>query len=203
MPPSKLKTFDPSPSLRPCDHPGCRETGEFRAPRSPRDLDAHYWFCLEHIRAYNASWDFFAGMSQPEIEAFQKNSVTWLRPTWRFGIDPDLARRRTYTDRRSFAERARDDLGILREAFGTGTSGEPAARKEPAYTPQQRRALATLNLDSTADLQQIKVRYKELVKKFHPDANGGCRKAEEQLKAINQAYASLVSRRGTRAGVSD
>jgi hypothetical protein len=185
MPPSKLKTFDPSPSLRPCDHPGCRETGEFRAPRSPRDLDAHYWFCLEHIRA------------------FQKNSVTWLRPTWRFGIDPDLARRRTYTDRRSFAERARDDLGILREAFGTGTSGEPAARKEPAYTPQQRRALATLNLDSTADLQQIKVRYKELVKKFHPDANGGCRKAEEQLKAINQAYASLVSRRGTRAGVSD
>ncbi len=66
--------------VRLCDHPECGAAGDFRAPRSPRDLGHHYWFCLEHVRAYNASWNYFEGMSQEEIERYQAGTV--LLDTW-------------------------------------------------------------------------------------------------------------------------
>ncbi|MFO1060844.1 MAG: DnaJ domain-containing protein, partial [Dongiaceae bacterium] len=34
-------------------------------------------------------------------------------------------------------------------------------------------------------------RYKSLVKRLHPDANGGDKAAEERLKHINLAYSTL------------
>ena len=61
--------------LRRCDHPDCAEAGEHRAPRD-RGLKEYYWFCLEHVRAYNAAWDYFRGMSATEIEACRKLSKT-------------------------------------------------------------------------------------------------------------------------------
>src|SRR5438128_10520041 len=70
---------------RRCDWPGCASAGEHRAPKAPHELDRHYWFCGEHARAYNAQWDFFAGMSRDEIEAFQHDNATWHRPTWPLG----------------------------------------------------------------------------------------------------------------------
>ena len=60
-------------------------------------------------------------------------------------------------------------------------------------TRQQRQDLAQLDLDETATLQDIKMRYKQLVKRFHPDANGGDKKAEERFKSINEAYTNLKS----------
>ena len=38
---------------------------------------------------------------------------------------------------------------------------------------------------------RLKARYKVLVKLHHPDAHGGDKVAEEKLKIINQAYATL------------
>ena len=61
------------------------------------------------------------------------------------------------------------------------------------HTRQQRRDLAQLDLDETANLQEIKMRYKQLVKRFHPDANGGDKRAEERFKYINEAYSNLMS----------
>ena len=55
----------------------------------------------------------------------------------------------------------------------------------------QIRALELLNLDASATLHEIKARYKELVKRFHPDANGGDRGAEERLKQVIKAYGVL------------
>ena len=59
---------EPEPPVRSCDHPGCEAGGDFRAPRSRLDLHRYYWFCLDHVRAYNAGWDYYRGMSQAEIE---------------------------------------------------------------------------------------------------------------------------------------
>lgn len=191
MSPSKLKDFSPARVARVCDHPDCAAEGGFRAPKSPSDLDAHYWFCLDHVRAYNAAWNYFEGMSQGEIERFQKSATTWHRPTWPFtGVSRGDGARR-FAPRRDFFAGFRDDIGVLWGDGADGASDDDGARKRAM--PEERRALAELNLDSDADLQQIKDRYKELVKKFHPDANGGSRRAEERLKAVNRAYGYLLS----------
>ena len=46
----------------------------------------------------------------------------------------------------------------------------------------------TLELGGDATPAKIKARYKELVKRHHPDANGGDRSSEERLREIIQAY---------------
>jgi len=191
MPRSKLKDFTPAQAVRVCDHPECDAEGNFRAPKSPGDLETYYWFCLAHVGAYNATWNYFEGMSQAEIERFQKSAVTWHRPTWPFANGWRDDGVRPFAPRREFFAGFRHDAGVLWGEAADGVDGSGGLQKR--ITPEERRALAELNLDSNADLQQIKDRYKELVKKFHPDANGGSRKAEEKLKAVNRAYGYLLS----------
>ena len=70
---------------RQCEREGCAEAGEHRAPKSRGALNDYYWFCLEHVREYNATWDFFDGMDESEIENFRERDMTWHRPTWRLG----------------------------------------------------------------------------------------------------------------------
>jgi hypothetical protein len=165
-----------------CQHPDCNAPGSYRAPRSREPEDGHFWFCLDHVREYNAAWDFFAGMNQAEIEAYQRNNATWHRPTWPLGGRPGG----------EFAGAwVKDDLGLLSE-LGMMPGGAAAKPPQPA-DPRERAALAKLDLDGSASLQQIKTRYKELVKRYHPDANGGDTAAEERLKEINQAYSFLLS----------
>src|ERR1044071_2593556 len=76
---------EPDSPVRACDHPGCPGGGEFRAPRSRLELDRYYWFCLEHVRAYNSAWNYYAGMSDAEIEAEIRHDTVWQRPSWRLG----------------------------------------------------------------------------------------------------------------------
>src|SRR5437868_5385867 len=64
-----LRLHRPPVAERRCDISGCDCVGEYRAPKSPRQLTDYFWFCLDHVRAYNASWDYYAGMSTDEIEA--------------------------------------------------------------------------------------------------------------------------------------
>ena len=66
---------DPGATGQCCDQPGCDKAGEYRAPRSRTALNQYFWFCLEHVRAYNASWDFYKGMSAAQIEAAQPEAV--------------------------------------------------------------------------------------------------------------------------------
>src|ERR1700752_5169445 len=79
--------FDAAPEMpvRCCDYPGCVAGGDYRAPKSRLHLRDYYWFCLEHVRAYNAAWNYYAGMSDNEIEAEIRSDTVWQRPTWRLG----------------------------------------------------------------------------------------------------------------------
>lgn len=181
--PERLKSdsLDTRPSLRVCDHPGCAERGEYRAPRSRDRLGDYFWFCLEHVREYNKSWNYYAGMSDAEVEADLRRSTTWNRPTWRFGLGDAAARGQAF-------RRARDPFGVFEDDAGDDVRAGPA---RPSSHSPEGRAFAVMGLEPPLTLDQLKRRYKELVKKHHPDANGGDRGAEERLKSINEAYTTL------------
>ncbi len=169
---------DPDAPGRPCDCPGCPQPGEYRAPKSRSTLNAYWWFCLEHVRAYNAAWDFYKGMSPGQIEAQVRADTQWQRPTWPLGR---LGARFLNEDA------LRDPLEAL---AGGRRRTEQAAPSAPS---ELREPLTTLGLDWPVSLDTVKSRYKELAKRHHPDANGGDRAAEERLKTINIAYAAVRS----------
>lgn len=175
----------PGAAARRCDNPECAGSGDFRAPKSRNHLNDYYWFCLEHVRSYNAQWDYYAGMSADEIERHVRADTTWARPTWPLG-------KRQANFRRATGEfRFRDPFGFFEddEAAGPGDTGE-AARRKRGQTPEEH-AMAVFDLSFPTTLRDVKARYKQLVKRHHPDANGGDKAAEERLKLINEAYATL------------
>jgi len=172
--------FDETPAAGMCERPGCVEPGDFRAPRSRQADTGCFRFCLDHVREYNRAWNFFSGMNREDIERFQQEVATWHRPTWRFGLN-----------RSDIAPEFDDPFELFSD---TGTSGFTPKNRAPDWSPRQRSALAELKLDVTATLQDIKTRYKQLVKRYHPDRNGGDSEAEERLKVIIKSYHILMSR---------
>ena len=184
--------FDPvfetatDPPARSCDHPGCLAAGDYRAPKSRLDLHDYYWFCLDHVRAYNSAWNYYAGMSDTEIEAEIRHDTVWQRPTWRLG------------DRHGpgYADRVRDCFGIFSgsperpEARGRRKNDQGRDSAGRALSAREQ-ALAVFEIEPPFTLVRLKARYKTLVKLHHPDAHGGDKAAEEKLKIINQAYATL------------
>jgi DnaJ-like protein len=163
------------PPPRGCDRPGCTGGGEYRAPRSRADLNTYFWFCLEHVREYNAAWNYYAGMSENEIEAEIRNDTTWQRPSWPLGARFS-----------SLHGRLRDDFGF----FGADEDGRAAPAKKRMLSPEEQ-ALLVFEIEPPFTLVRLKARYKELVKLHHPDAHGGDKEAEEKLKVINLAYSTL------------
>lgn len=171
---------EPEPPMRPCDHPGCAGGGDFRAPRSRLELNSYYWFCLDHVRAYNSAWNYYAGMSDAEIEAEIRRDTVWQRPTWRLGA------------RHGPSPRVHDPFGFRREGGPAGEhAGGGANGRAARAASAQAQALAVFDLEPPLTAVALKARYKVLVKLHHPDAHGGDKAAEEKLKIINQAYATL------------
>jgi len=179
-PKSPGKKNAPRTDFRPCDHPGCHEYGDYRAPKSRDSLNEYFWFCLDHVRAYNSSWDYYAGLGADEIEFMVRNDTTWQRPTWPMG-------KRMGGGFRFDASKVRDGFGVFGENFGE--SAQPPA---PAASAAEMGALKEMNLSYPLTIDALKTRYKELCKLHHPDANGGDKQAEERFKRIGQAYKTLM-----------
>ena len=169
------------PGERPCDHPDCRAAGSTRAPKARDMLGEHYWFCQAHAAEYNRSWNFFAGLTEAEIQSrLADDMVTGGRPTWPFKAS--ARNREADQARRPFT----DPFGL----FGRGA----ARAKSPEETRlgrQERQALADLDLEPGVERRAIRTRYAELVKLCHPDANGGDRSAEHKLQRVIRAYKTL------------
>ena len=170
-----------------CDHPGCNASGDFRAPKSRLELNSYRWFCLEHVRAYNGAWNYYAGMSEVEIEAEIRRATVWDRPSWRLG----------QLHAPGYGPRVRDPFGFYHGGDGSkehngahrgsGRHAGSAARVASA----REQALAVFDIEPPFTELRLKARYKVLVKQHHPDAHGGDKVFEEKLKIINQAYATL------------
>ncbi len=168
--------------------PGCDEAGQYRTPKSRHNLRDYHWFCLEHVREYNARWDFYRGMTPAQIEAELRRDTSWQRPSWPLGR----------LGGSHWDETLRDPLNVLPAGRLRHTGG---ANGRPAEAPAElREHLRALGLTWPVTLEAVKLRYKELAKANHPDANGGDRAAEERFKIINLAYATLRSRLIRAAG---
>lgn len=175
-----------------CQWKGCDAAAEHRAPKG-RGRDGEFFvFCIEHVRQFNATYNYFEGMSSAEVEDFQKDAITGHRPTWKLGdngsappgSDGSFGAHARYA--RYAAHRNADPHDFLEEDGRRKASEERAPRR--GLRPLERKAFETMHLAESATKIEIKARFKELVKRHHPDSNGGDRDSEEKLREIIQAY---------------
>jgi hypothetical protein len=163
------------PAATACDHPGCSLPGEFRAPRSNRlagSVGGWQFLCLDHVRAFNAGYNFFDGLSPDEIHEAQSPLAGWEqtvspkgRPAFSFGDAHDL-----------FAADKKPKRAQRRWA-GSGDA----------------EALAALGLTDAATAADVRRAYKTRIRRYHPDSNEGDRRHEGKLQAVVNAYTHLKS----------
>lgn len=160
-----------------CDAGGCKAAGEYKAPKSRASLREYWWFCLDHVRDYNKAWDYFSGLSAEEIDEFRKDAVTGHRPTW------DRTNGHHY------------DPAMLEDALARMFGDTPPPqRRFRGVTQKERRAWEMLEFEETGSGRDLKKRYKELVKKYHPDVNKGDKAAEDRFKQVAAAYKFLMQK---------
>lgn len=165
-----------------CGVGGCPEPGEFRAPLTPGDFDGpgrwHY-LCLEHVRMHNTRYNYFAGMSPDEISAAQSPIAGWERETRAFAANG--------TDRGPAWSDFADPLDAIAARF------RPEARRAPVdrFNASERHALGVMGLKDDCDRSSLRQRYSQLVRRYHPDRNGGDRSMETKLRAVIEAYQTL------------
>lgn len=171
---------------RACDHPGCAAEGEFRAPpaggrRTRADGPGEWrWLCLDHVREFNNGYNYFDGMSTDEIDAEQRPYAGWERET------------RAFAANGSPPPRWADFTDPL-DAIGARFGGRPRPDGR-TFSDADRKALKILGLGTDADRRALRQRYADLVRRYHPDRNGGDRTHEKALQQVISAYTQLKSR---------
>ena len=168
-----------------CDSPKCNEKGEYRAPKSRVMLNEYFYFCLDHIKEYNKSWDFYKGMSVEQIENSMRNDTFWDRPSWPL----KNSFKNIFDEFNEYGEEfvKNDDDKINDTYFKNKLLDE-------SLTIEEAKALKELDLKMPISLEKIKKNYKKLVKIFHPDVNGNNKDAEEKFKQINESYKLLLKK---------
>jgi hypothetical protein len=178
------------PGEKRCEHSDCLSVATARAPKARNMPGQFYWFCQSHAAEYNKSWNFFAGMTEEAIARAQAERITGERPTWSF---------KASNRSREAAAQAQGPMGWNDpfSLFGFGRADRSGVEAPPQRADGrvlgklERNALADLDLTDVADKTQIRVRYTELVKKCHPDSNGGDRSAEHKLQRVLKAWKTL------------
>ncbi|MGH6850765.1 MAG: J domain-containing protein [Methylocella sp.] len=177
----------PCPDQARCQHPGCSEAGGFRAPMGRFREGQYFCFCLEHVREYNAAYNYFNGMSAEAMALYQRDALVGHRPTWAMGVNRGA---KNFREDGNDPSRADDPLGMFQTNTWRHFSEGP---RQPRYGLAALNALYELGLDDSVNMAMIKARYKDLVKRLHPDANAGDRSNEDKLREIIRAYHYLKS----------
>ena len=183
----RIKSAAPEPKGEPlCQWRGCTRNGGYRAPKGRLREGEYFDFCLDHVREYNKSYNYFSGMPDQEVDAYRQASATGHRPTWAMGMGGGTP---------SGKQQGPGPASAMRDVFGMfdgiGPEFEPAPKQKRPLRNLERRSFAVLDLEGREDSVEIKARYKALVKRLHPDANGGNRGSEDKLREIIQAYSHL------------
>ncbi len=137
------------------------------------------FLCLDHVREHNSKYNFFEGMSTDEITKAQHPLAGWDRPSRRFagnGADPPPR----WTD---FA----DPLDAISGRFGRVREAAHPSR----FNKAEQQALSVLGLGDDVDRHALRQTYSTLVRRYHPDKNGGDRSHEARLTAVIEAYQLL------------
>lgn len=181
------------PGERACDWPSCRRAATARAPKSPKAPRDFYDFCQAHAGEYNRNWDFFAGMSEGEIRAHREEElVTGGRPTWKMQAGKLSREAAAFASR--FGSGRNTGAGSWRDAFDLFGGSRRPPEPEAAVSrlgKLERKALSDLDLEEGADQARIRMRYHDLLKRCHPDLNGGDRGAEDKLQRVLMAFRTL------------
>ncbi len=170
-----------------CAEPGCVAPGEFRAPGHQRpgfDGPGDWrWLCLDHVRAFNSGYNYFTGMSAEEISEAQSPYGGWERET------------RAFSSNGSPGPRWADFTDPL-DAIGARFADRGPRQRKDGRTISEgdRKHLRVLGLDLDVDRRALRERYAELVRRYHPDRNGGDRSHEKALQAVIEAYTALKGR---------
>jgi hypothetical protein len=176
------------PGDRPCSWPGCPNVGEFRVPgATSAGFDgpgAYRWMCLDHVREFNAAYNFFDGMSAEEIMAAQSPYGGWERETRAFAA--------TGADLPPTWANFRDPMDALGARFRAAK--QKAEDSAAGIDPADRAALTTLGLEPGVDGRAVRKAYTALARAYHPDRNGGDRSHEAKLQAVVAAYQRLRRR---------
>ncbi|MCA2010505.1 J domain-containing protein [Cereibacter sphaeroides] len=179
-------------SARTCNHPGCEEPGQYRAPRSPDALNDYLWFCKDHVREYNLQWNFFSGQTEAEQMDTMDRDRTWGRATNAFG----------YGETRDWSRHGIDDPHQILGDKATrkrGDGDQPGKAQVTRRLPStERKALEILDARDTWTRAEIRKQYKGLVKDLHPDLNGGNRADEERLQEVVWAWDQIKESRSFR-----
>lgn len=204
--PRGAKAEAPKPEVRGCDWESCEQKGEHRAPKGRNHEGEFFWFCLAHVQAYNKSYNYFSGMNDEDLSKYQKASMTGHRPTWQLGKNPqarpigaaDPVQKRkgpkptaSGKPRRPWADDLGTDPFALFGVDGAAAATEQARRRQRTIGNAAKKSFATLGLDHDADGETIKAKFKDLVKRNHPDLNQGDRGSEDRLRDVIQAYNTL------------
>jgi hypothetical protein len=177
------------PGEKPCEWPDCHKAAKARAPKSRERMNDYYNFCQPHAAEYNKNWNFFEGMSEGEAKGHREAIITGGRPTWAFRAS------RLSREAANFAAKGTTGPQVYdaHSVFGGGARPTETAPQKAVkvYGKIERMAFADLDLDVGADAETIKKRYTELLKRCHPDNNGGDRSAEDKLQRVIKAYKVL------------
>jgi len=171
-----------------CQWDSCDEMAVHKAPKGRGQEGSYYTFCLKHVREYNKSYNYFEGMSQSDLSKYQKSAMLGNRPTWKLGVDnkdqlgnfsaEEILKRiksnriNDYSDKENL-----DQNNPRRQKIGN------AAKK----------ALYVQEIENNSSSDEIKNRYKLLVKRHHPDLKGGKESTDEKLIEIIKSYRYLKS----------
>ena len=175
----RSKYFVPQNEHQPhqCDHPGCREAGEYRAPKDRR-LKEYYWFCLKHVQEYNARWNYY------EDDTIDDEEETKRRRHFRFGSRVHYNFGFDFNGNFEFFDEYRSDYDIINEA---------------RFSKEERRCLQILELSpEEVTVETLKKQYKKMVKKYHPDLNPDDKQAEDNFKLLSTAYKTLLKKLGQK-----
>jgi DnaJ domain len=177
------KGSKPAPKVEAkCEWPGCDKPARHKAPKGRSAEGQFHNYCIAHVQEYNKTYNYFNGMADGDVFSYQKAAQTGHRPTWKLGENAHARAGATRGKARDF----RDPLGLF------GKEAKPAQVKLGRNLRQQEiSALLALGLDENATPEEAKAKYKTLVKRLHPDANGGSRANEDALKSVIQAYDTL------------
>ena len=161
-----------------CDWKNCSRTGDYKAPIEKDNSKMYRWLCLDHIKEFNKSWDYFQGMSDDQVLNFIKSDMTWHKPTQSFASSDNFFNilwNNTLND---------ENIFFQKNSFKKNS-------KIKNFNNKDIQAFKIMELEIGIKWAKIQNKFKKLVKKYHPDMNAGNKKFEEKLKIITLAYTQL------------
>ncbi len=171
-------------NINSCEWPNCCEDGPHRAPYSRSRPNKFRWFCKVHAAQYNKAWNFFDNMTNEEVEAIVRCDTVWNRPSWPIGAGPAI--------QAFMGGHFQDTFGNFeRDKSHSQAPFEETQRFEPSK--ELRQAMQVFGINSLKNENLVKQRYKKLVKRHHPDAQGPRLDSEDRIKEINHAYTIIMN----------